>query len=123
MAGERYERELARAFDDAGWIVMKSPASGSATKRPQPDLLAGNGKRQFAMELKVCDGERIYLDPEEIEQLEHVARGFGALPRVVARWKGDTTYYARAPEQLTRTEGGAYRYHRDDGGAAFPPGS
>jgi len=42
--GDRRERELVNRLDDAGFAVMRAPASGGATQRELPDVLAGNGE-------------------------------------------------------------------------------
>ncbi|PSP40299.1 nucleoid-structuring protein H-NS [Halobacteriales archaeon QH_6_64_20] len=43
--GDRRERELVNELDEAGFAVMRAPASGSATDRELPDVLAGRADR------------------------------------------------------------------------------
>jgi len=106
--GERRERELVNRLDDAGFAVMRAPASGSATARDLPDVLAGNGERFFAIEAKSSSGEPIYLDAEEVEALEFFAANFGAEPRIGVRFdERDWAFFD--PEELYVTEGGNYR--------------
>ncbi|MFB6087942.1 MAG: Holliday junction resolvase Hjc, partial [Haloarculaceae archaeon] len=74
--GDRRERELVNALDDAGFAVMRAPASGSATERELPDVLAGDDGDFFAIEAKSSAGDPIYLDGEEVEALLFFARNF-----------------------------------------------
>ena len=64
--GDRRERELVNRLDEAGFAVIRSPASGSATSREQPDVLAGDGERFYAIEVKSSAGDPIYLTGEEV---------------------------------------------------------
>jgi len=67
--GDRRERELVNRLDDAGFAVMRAPASGSATDRDLPDVLAGDGETFYAIEAKSSAGDPIYLTGEEVESL------------------------------------------------------
>ena len=60
--GDRRERELVNALDERGFAVMRAPASGSATDRDLPDVLAGDGETFYAIEAKSSAGAPIYLD-------------------------------------------------------------
>jgi len=84
--GDRRERELVNALDDAGFAVMRAPASGSATERELPDVLAGDGTVFYAIEAKASAGDPIYLTAEEVESLIFFAQNFGARPRVAVRF-------------------------------------
>ena len=42
--GSKEERDLVNMLWDVGFAAMRAPASGGATKRPLPDVLAGNGE-------------------------------------------------------------------------------
>ena len=95
--GDRRERELVNELDEAGFAVMRAPASGSATDRELPDVLAGRTDRCssrsneqgaesdtdseplfYAIEAKSSSGNPIYLTGEEVEALVYFARNFGA---------------------------------------------
>lgn len=106
--GDRRERELVNELDDAGFAVMRAPASGSATDRELPDVLAGDGETFYAIEAKSSAGDPIYLDGEEIEALVYFARNFGAKPRVGVRFDREDWYFFH-PHELYRTDGGNYR--------------
>jgi Holliday junction resolvase len=106
--GDRRERELVNELDAAGFAVMRAPASGSATERDLPDVLAGDGSDFFAVEAKSSAGDPIYLDGSEVEALLFFARNFGAKPRVGVRFDGEEWYFFH-PGDLYTTDGGNYR--------------
>ena len=84
--GDRGERELVNYLDEIGWAVLRAPASGSATERELPDVLAGNDGLFYALEAKVSGGDPIYIDAEEIEALRYFASNFGAKARIAAKF-------------------------------------
>lgn len=110
--GERRERELVNRLDEHGFAVMRAPASGSATERELPDVLAGNGSVFYAIEAKSSGGDRIYLTGEEVESLVFFARNFGAKPRIGARFDREDWYFFH-PADLHVTDGGNYRIKRE----------
>jgi len=110
--GDRRERELVNRLDEAGFAVMRAPASGSATDRELPDVLAGDGDRFFAIEAKSSSGDPVYLDGEEVEALVYFARNFGAKPRVGVRFDREDWYFFH-PADLHTTDGGNYRVKRE----------
>jgi len=110
--GDRRERELVNALDEAGFAVMRAPASGSATERELPDALAGDGEQFYAIEAKSSAGPPIYLDGEEIEALLYFAQNFGAKPRVAVRFDQEEWYFFH-PGDLHVTDGGNYRVKKE----------
>jgi Holliday junction resolvase len=106
--GDRRERELVNRLDEAGFAVMRAPASGSATDRELPDVLAGNGETFYAIEAKSSSGRPIYLSGEEVEALIYFARNFGAKARVAVRFDREAWYFFH-PGDLHTTDGGNYR--------------
>ena len=109
--GDRRERELVNALDDAGFAVMRAPASGSATERELPDVLAGNGTVFYAVEAKASAGDPIYLTGEEVEALRYFADSFGAKPRIAARFDREDWAFFHPAEIIT--ENGAYRVKKE----------
>ena len=110
--GDRLERELVNLLDEAGFAVMRAPASGSATERELPDVLAGNGDAFYAIEAKGSSGRPIYLDGEEIEALIYFSRNFGAKARVGVRFDREDWYFFH-PGDLHVTDGGNYRVKKE----------
>lgn len=109
--GDRRERELVNALDDAGFAVMRAPASGSATERELPDVLAGNGTVFYAIEAKASAGDPIYLTSEEVEALRYFADSFGAKPRIGVRFDREEWYFFHPADIIT--ENGAYRVKQE----------
>jgi Holliday junction resolvase len=110
--GNRRERELVNLLDERGFAVMRAPASGAATDRELPDVLAGNGDRFYAIEAKSSSGDPIYLTGEEVDALVFFARNFGAKPRIAARFDREDWYFFH-PGDLHVTDGGNYRVKRE----------
>jgi Holliday junction resolvase - archaeal type len=110
--GDRRERELVNLLDESGFAVMRAPASGSATERDLPDVLAGDGERFYAIEAKSSSGDPIYLDGEEVASLLFFSRNFGAKARIAARFDREDWYFFH-PDELYTTDGGNYRVKRE----------
>lgn len=110
--GDRRERELVNLLDEVGFAVMRAPASGSATDRELPDVLAGDGERFYAIEAKSSSGNPIYLDGAEVEALRYFATNFGALPRIGIRFDNqDWAFFD--PDELYMTGAGNYRVKQE----------
>jgi len=110
--GDRRERELVNQLDEAGFAVMRAPASGSATDRELPDVLAGDGDTFYAIEAKSSAGRPIYLTGEEVEALVYFARNFGAKARIAVRFDREDWFFFH-PGDLHTTDGGNYRVKKD----------
>ena len=110
--GDRRERELVNKLDEAGFAVMRAPASGSATDRELPDVLAGDDGRFYAIEAKSSSGQPIYLDGEEVEALIYFAQNFGANARIGVRFDREDWYFFH-PGDLYVTDGGNYRVKKE----------
>ncbi len=90
--GTKGERELVKAFNEAGWSCIRVAGSGSS-RYPSPDLLAGNAIRRVAIECKVTADSKKYLTGEEIEQLNVFSRRFGAEAWIGVRFSGEPWYF------------------------------
>ncbi|AFK17911.1 nucleoid-structuring protein H-NS [Haloferax mediterranei ATCC 33500] len=110
--GDRRERELVNELDEAGFAVMRAPASGSATTRELPDVLAGNGEVFYAIEAKASSGRPIYLSGEEVEALIYFSQNFGAKARIAVRFDREDWYFFH-PGDLYVTDGGNYRVKKE----------
>ena len=110
--GDRRERELVNQLDEAGFAVMRAPASGSATDRDLPDVLAGDDGRFYAIEAKSSSGDPIYLSGEEVEALIYFAQNFGAKARIAVRFDREDWYFFH-PGDLYTTDGGNYRVKKE----------
>ncbi len=111
--GDRRERELVNRLADDSIAVMRAPASGSATARDLPDVLAGNGEVFYAIEVKSSAGKPIYLDGEEVESLIYFSQNFGAKPRIGVRFDNEDWFFFH-PSDLHQTDGGNYRVKKEN---------
>lgn len=112
---ERYERRLARFFDEADYAVMRSPASGSRTDRDQPDVFATTGDESLALEEKYtedADGT-IYVERDEVMSLSRFATKAGATPLIAARFAQTKTFYLFRPRDIETTDAGSLRISKD----------
>lgn len=110
--GDRRERELVNRLDAAGFAVMRAPASGSATQRELPDVLAGNGETFYAIEVKSSADKPIYLTGEEVEALIYFSQNFGAKARIGVRFDREEWFFFH-PGDLHVTDGGNYRVKKE----------
>lgn len=106
--GHSRERELVDMFWEAGYGVVRAPASGSATERPLPDLVAADGDSYVAVEAKSSGGDAVYIDGTEAEDLIEFSRRFGAKARIGVRFDREDWYFFH-PGDLHVTGGGNYR--------------
>jgi Holliday junction resolvase len=128
--GDRSERALVNYLaDHTEYAVMRAPASGSATDRELPDVLAGDGTMFYAFETKRASDHVIYYTEEEVDALKFFAEKFGATPMLGAdfdterhhdAWGEDyPNHHFAHPENCYRTDEGNYRikasWVRDDG--------
>jgi Holliday junction resolvase len=90
--GTRGERELVKAFNEAGWSCIRVAGSGSS-KYPSPDILAGNAIRRLAIECKVIGDKKKYFAQDEIDQLLTFSRKFGAESWIAIRFPSQEWYF------------------------------
>lgn len=110
--GSREERELVKMLWDADCAAMRAPASGGATKKPLPDVIAGNGKLYLAIEVKSSSQERIYIDSSKIDALLEFSTKFGAEPYVGAKFKREKWRFVSI-ENLYKTKNENYRLDKE----------
>lgn len=110
--GSREERELVKMLWDADCAAMRAPASGGATKKPLPDVIAGNGEIYLAIEVKSSSQERIYIDSGKIDALIEFSSKFGAVPYVGAKFKREKWRFVSI-ENLYKTRNENYRLDKE----------
>ncbi len=111
-SGSVEERDLVNKLWDAGFAAMRAPASGGATKRPLPDVLAGNGKLYLAIEVKSTRQDHIYIDNEKIANLIEFSDIFGATAYVGAKFIRKPWRFIKLEDlHITRNEN--YRVNTD----------
>lgn len=122
--GDRRERELVNSIHATDFVVMRAPASGAATERELPDVLAGDTENFYAVEAKSSSGDPIYIPGAEVDALYTFANAFGAEARIGVKFDlkyGDPAYgddnrpgwYFFDPEDLYVTDGGNYRVKKE----------
>ena len=90
--GTKGERELVKAFNEAGWACFRAAGSGSS-KYPSPDLIAANAIRRLAIECKVTKESKKYFDHGELEQLRMFSQKFGAESWISVKFPGEPWYF------------------------------
>jgi len=102
--GERFERELIHMLWKRGFAAVRTPASGSISY-PAPDVIAGNGKRYLAIEVKMRSSLPVYLSERDVEDLIKFSEQFGAEPYIAVKIKGLGWRFLKI-EQLVKTKRG-----------------
>ncbi len=101
--GSRTERELVNLLWDYGFAVMRSPASGSGRKHPQPDILVSDGRKIFGIETKSSSKDSIYIKKDEIDKLTDFCSKFGCDPLIGVRFDRAEWRFFK-PEECGETE-------------------
>ena len=110
--GSAEERDLVHKLWERNFAAMRAPASGGATKRPLPDVVAGNGKIYLAIEVKTTTKDKVYIDESQIDDLCKFSEIFGAKSYIGARFKY-TKWLFLEPENTPRTRNGNYKVEKD----------
>jgi Holliday junction resolvase len=92
--GSKSERELVHMFWSNGWAPIRVAGSGSAPI-PNPDVIAGNGLRRVAVEAKSSAKNAIYIEKENIKQIERFSLLFGAEPWIGVRFNNEKWYFLK----------------------------
>jgi len=107
-SGVRAERDLVHKFWDAGFAVLRSPASGGGTTLPRPDLIAGSVTRDkyLVLEIKTVRKDTLYINEEQIIGLMEFANriGFEAFVGVKFKNRRKGFHFLKVPDQLERVK-------------------
>lgn len=103
-SGIKAERDLVHLFWEAGFAVLRAPASGGGTLLPRPDLIAGSVERNrfLVLEIKTIRKKVLYLDFQQIEGLIEFSKriGFEAYLGIKFKSKRKGFVFLKVPEQL-----------------------
>lgn len=91
--GDGYERDLRDWWYAQGGAAMRTPASGSGTKRSYPDVLGTFDGVIYGIELKYTSGKRGRFSKDEAEKLFEFCELWDARPMFVVRFSQDTSWY------------------------------
>ncbi len=109
--GSNEERAVVRLFEELGYGAIRVPASGARTKSDKPDVLAGNGRNYYAIEVKSSRNDYIYIRSEQIDELLNFASRFGATPILAVKFTY-VPFKVFNPLDLNVTKSGKYTIHR-----------
>lgn len=104
--GSRFERDLIEELWRQGFAAIRVAGSG-VSHFPCPDIVAGNGKRFFAFEVKMRSSLPLYISLEEVEKLKKFSSLFGAQALIALKLPRKKWRFFRV-EDLSKT-GRGYR--------------
>lgn len=110
--GRRAERFIVEKLWDLNYAAIRVPGSGRSYRRPHPDVVAGNGTRYLAFQVKSTKESQKYLTKDEIKDLHEFCSIFGSEPVIAVKFPGMLRVYQ--PDDLAPTEKG-YRADADGG--------
>jgi Holliday junction resolvase len=102
--GRRAERYIVEKLWDLNYAAIRVPGSGRSYRRPHPDIVAGNGNRYLALQVKSTKEKQKYFKKEEISDLKEFCGIFGSEPVIAVKFPGTLRVYQL--EDLTPTEKG-----------------
>ncbi|AGK61262.1 Holliday junction resolvase - archaeal type [Archaeoglobus sulfaticallidus PM70-1] len=75
--GTKFERDLIHKLWENGFAAIRTPGSGTVAY-PVPDIIAGNGKKYIAIEVKMRSKLPLYIEEQQIKDLAMFSSLFGA---------------------------------------------
>jgi Holliday junction resolvase len=99
--GIKAERELFHILWDKEFAVVRVAGSGCMPE-PSCDLLAGNGERAFAIEVKTSREKRKYITKEQVSEFIKFSKKFGLQPLIALKFMR-TEWLFVYPEHLEDT--------------------
>lgn len=111
IRGFSHERDLVKKLWDKGFAAMRSPASGSKTKRVKyPDIVALKNGKIIVLEVKTISKERtVYIDSYQVEKLKIFSERSGGEPYIAVKIIGSGEWRFIPLEHLERTDSGRYK--------------
>ena len=115
-SGIAAERKLVNLLWEHNLAAIRIPASGAGSKSvPKPDIIAGNGQKYYAFEVKTSDSEKIYLREDEIDELVSFSGAFGCTPLVAVKFRKKSRVWKFFKiSDLKRTSSGNYKVDYDE---------
>lgn len=109
--GTNWERALVNLFWQHDFAAIRIPASGAGSKNfPKPDVIAGNGEKYYAFEVKTTTSDKIYVPDNEIKDLISFAQKFGCTPYLAVKFtKMSREWRFYHIDNLQQTTGGNFK--------------
>ncbi|MGB9707823.1 MAG: Holliday junction resolvase Hjc [Candidatus Pacearchaeota archaeon] len=99
--GSDAERELLHLLSSKGFAVARVAGSGMI-EETNCDLFAGNGKKKYAIEVKLSSNHKKYLSKEQISGLIEFAEKFGLSPIIAIKFLHKGWWFIE-PDKLEKT--------------------
>lgn len=96
--GTRYENELYDMLVSSGYRCIRSAGSGIKNES-NADLIAGNKRKKFCIEVKSCKNKCKYISKEQIEDFIIFSEIFGLNPVVAIRFNREGWFFLH-PKKL-----------------------
>ena len=109
-SGVKAERNLDHMFWEAGFAVLRAPASGGGTILPRPDLIAGSVSRDkfLVLEIKTLRKDTLYISKDQIIGLLEFSKRIGFEPYIGVKFKNRRKGFSflHVPDQLLKVRNG-----------------
>ena len=99
--GIAVERELLHMLWDAGFACCRVAGSGSIPE-PSCDLLAGNTKAKYAIEVKSSKTTKKYIQKKQVNEFMEFANKFGLTPLIALKFSRKGWHFL-TPDQFDET--------------------
>ena len=104
----RKERDLVKILENKGYSAVRVVGSGGGTERPLPDILTGNAKNIYGIELKSSSKNVIYIEKHQIQNLKKFCENFGAIPIICIKFNYIKYTFIKI-SNLTKTDKGNFK--------------
>jgi len=94
-----YERKLVHLLQASGFSSVRVAGSG-CSRYPSPDILASNGSRLLAFEVKSSQKDCVYLRKADLDKLLLFSKSFGAEPWFALHLLNKGWFFKRAVELM-----------------------
>jgi len=92
-----YERKLVHLLQSKGFYSVRVAGSG-CMRYPSPDILASNGCRLIAFEVKSSQDDKVYLRYKDLNDLLEFSEGFKAEPWFAVHLRSKGWFFKPAKE-------------------------
>ncbi len=95
-----YERKLVHILHSKNYAAVRVAGSGSM-HYPSPDIIASNGERIIAFEVKSTQNKKVYLKEKDVSDLLIFSKNFKAEPWFAIHLINKGWFFKKAEELLT----------------------